>query len=144
MEYQKFDDTYVIRMDRGEEVMTTLTDFCQREGIGLGYVSAIAAAERATVCLYDVVEKAYSKHTFNEPMEVTSLMGTVSYKNGQVHLHLHVTLSDADMHAWGGHLNKLVIGGTCEMFLRTLPGQIYRQLDEATGLNVIRFDQRIE
>ena len=139
MEFRKFDDTYVIRMDRGEEVMSTLTEFCQREGIRLGSVSAIGAADRATICVYDVVEKVYSKQTFNEPMEVTSLVGTVSSKDGQVHLHLHVTLADAQLNARGGHLNKLVISGTCEMFLRTLPGQITRQPDEATGLNVIKF-----
>ena len=139
MEFRKFDDTYVIRMDRGEEVMSTLTEFCQREGIRLGSVSAIGAADRATICVYDVVEKVYSKQTFNEPMEVTALVGTVSSKDGQVHLHLHVTLADAQLNARGGHLNKLVISGTCEMFLRTLPGQITRQPDEATGLNVIKF-----
>ena len=72
-------------------------------------------------------------------MEVTALLGTVSYKDGQVHLHLHVTLADADLRARGGHLNKLVISGTCEMFLRTLPGQLSRRPDEATGLNVISF-----
>lgn len=139
MDYRKYDDTYVIRMDRGEEVMSTLTDFCQREGIKLGCVSAIGAADRATICVYDVAEKVYCKQTFNEPMEVTALLGTVSCKDGQVHLHLHVTLADADLRARGGHLNKLVISGTCEMFLRTLPGQLSRHPDEATGLNVISF-----
>ena len=139
MEFQKFDDTYVIRIDRGEEVMSVLTDFCQREGIKLGQVSAIGAADRATICVYDVVEKQYFKQTFNEPMEVTALMGTVSSKDGQVHLHLHVTLADANLKARGGHLFKLVISGTCELFLRTLPGQVGRQLDEETGLNVLSF-----
>ena len=139
MEYRRFDDTYVIRMDRGEEVMSTLTDFCQREGIKLGSVSAIGAADRATICVYDVEQKVYSKQTFNEPMEVTSLTGTVSSKDGQVHLHLHATLADADLNARGGHVFKLVISGTCEMFLRVLPGQVSRQPDEATGLNVISF-----
>ena len=139
MEFQKFDDTYVIRIDRGEEVMSVLTDFCQREGIKLGQVSAIGAADRVTICVYDVVEKQYFKQTFNEPMEVTALMGTVSSKDGQVHLHLHVTLADANLNARGGHLFKLVISGTCELFLRTLPGQVGRQLDEETGLNVLSF-----
>ena len=139
MEFQKFDDTYVIRIDRGEEVMTVLTDFCQREGIKLGQVSAIGAVDRATICVYDVVEKQYFKQTFNEPMELTALVGTVSSKDGQVHLHLHGTLADANLQARGGHVFKLVISGTCEMFLRTLPGQISRRLDEATGLNVISF-----
>ena len=43
------------------------------------------------------------------------------------------------MHAFGGHVNTLVIGGTGEIFLRTLPGQVNRRLDEETGLNVLNF-----
>lgn len=139
MEYRLFNDTYVIRLDRGEEVMTVLTDLCQREGIQLGSVAGIGAADRAVLCLYDVVEKAYSKKVFNEPMEITSLMGTISCKQGKTHLHLHATLSDARMQAYGGHVNALVIGGTGEIFLRTLPGQVGRRLDEETGLNVLSF-----
>ena len=139
MEYRLFNDTYVIRLDRGEEVMTVLTDLCQREGIQLGSVAGIGAADRAILCLYDVVEKAYSKQVFNEPMEIISLMGTVSCKQGKTHLHLHATLSDAHMQAHGGHVNALVIGGTGEIFLRALPGQVGRRLDEETGLNVLSF-----
>ena len=139
MEYRLFNDTYVIRLDRGEEVMTVLTDLCQREGIQLGSVAGIGAADRAILCLYDVVEKAYSKQVFNEPMEIISLMGTVSCKQGKTHLHLHATLSDAHMQAHGGHVNALVIGGTGEIFLRALPGQVGRRLDKETGLNVLSF-----
>ena len=38
MEYRKFNDTYVIRMEQGEEVMSTLAAFCEKEGIGLASV----------------------------------------------------------------------------------------------------------
>ena len=47
MEYRKFDDTYVIRIDRGEEIITSLTDFCREEGVKLGSVQALGAAPEA-------------------------------------------------------------------------------------------------
>ena len=31
-------DTYVVRMDRGEEIVSSLTEFCQKEQIKLGTV----------------------------------------------------------------------------------------------------------
>ena len=139
MEFQRFDDTYVIRMDRGEEVMACLTELCERAGIRLAAVSAIGAVDRALVGLYDVGEKVYHKKEFQEPMEIASLLGTVTEKDGKPYLHLHATLCDAQMRTHGGHVNELRISATCEMILRLLPGEVGRRPDEATGLNLFAF-----
>ncbi len=139
MEFRRFNDAYVVRMDRGEEVMETLTALCEQEGIRLASVEAIGAVDRAVVGLYDVGEKVYHKKEFTEPMELTSLLGTVTEKDGKPYLHLHATFCDANMQAHGGHVNALHISATCEMVLRLLPGQVGRQLDEVTGLNLFDF-----
>jgi len=139
MEFRHFNDTYVVRMDRGEEVMETLTALCEQEGIRLASVEAIGAVDRAVVGLYDVGEKVYHKKEFTEPMELTSLLGTVTEKDGKPYLHLHATFCDANMQAHGGHVNALHISATCEMVLRLLPGQVGRRLDEVTGLNLFDF-----
>ena len=139
MEFRRFNDVYVVRMDRGEEVMETLTALCEQEGIRLASVEAIGAVDRAVVGLYDVGEKVYHKKEFTEPMELTSLLGTVTEKDGKPYLHLHATFCDANMQAHGGHVNALHISATCEMVLRLLPGQVGRQLDEVTGLNLFDF-----
>ena len=139
MEYRRFNDTYVVRMDRGEEIMGTLTDLCEQEGIRLASVAAIGAVDRAVVGLYDVGEKVYHKKEFREPMELTGLLGTVTEKDGKPYLHLHATLCDANMLSHGGHVNELYISATCEMILRLLPGEVGRRLDETTGLNLFDF-----
>lgn len=139
MEFRRFNDAYVVRMDRGEEVMETLTALCEQEGIRLASVEAIGAVDRAVVGLYDVGEKVYHKKEFTEPMELTSLLGTVTEKDGKPYLHLHATFCDANMQAHGGHVNALHISATCEMVLRLLPGQVGRRLDEVTGLNLFDF-----
>ena len=139
MEYRHFNDTYVIRIDRGEEVMSTLTALCEQEGIRLASVAAIGAVDRAVVGLYDVGENVYHKKEFTEPMELTSLMGTVTEKDGKPYLHLHATMCDANMQAHGGHVNELHISATCEMILRILPSRVGRRMDEVTGLNLFSF-----
>ncbi len=139
MEFRHFNDTYVVRMDRGEEVMETLTTLCEQEGIQLASVEAIGAVDRAVGGLFDVGEKAYHKKEFTEPMELTSLLGTVTEKDGKPYLHLHATLCDANMQTRGGHVNELHISATCEMVLRLLPGSVDRRPDEATGLNLFSF-----
>ena len=139
MEYRRFENTYVIRMDRGEEVRATLTSLCQQEGIRLASVEAIGAVDRAVVGLYDVGEKVYHRKEFTEPMELTGLLGTVTEKDGEPYLHLHATFCDANMQAHGGHVNELYISATCEMVLRLLPSQVGRRPDDVTGLNLFAF-----
>lgn len=139
MEFRRFDNAYVIRMDRGEEVMATLTALCEQEGIRLASVEAIGAVDRAVVGLYDVDKKVFHRKEFQEPMELTSLLGTVTEKDGKPYLHLHATLCDANMQTRGGHVNELHISATCEMVLRLLPGSVGRRPDEATGLNLFSF-----
>ena len=67
MEFRRFNDAYVVRMDRGEEVMETLTALCEQEGIRLASVEAIGAVDRAVVGLYDVGEKVYHKRSSPSP-----------------------------------------------------------------------------
>ena len=140
MEYRRFQDTYVIRIDRGEEVVATLTAFCDQEGVQLASVEALGAADHVVIGLYDVGAKKYHRHSFDEPMEITSLLGSVSTKDGKPYLHLHINLCRADMSVIGGHLNECRISATCEMIVRKLSGTVERKLDEAvTGLNLYEF-----
>ncbi len=140
MEYRKFGDTYLVRMDRGEEILETLAALCEKENIHLAAVQALGAVDHAVVGVYDVQTQIYSKKEFNEPMEISNLCGTVTRKEGQVYLHLHVTLCGEGMTAHGGHANALRVSATCEMAVRTLPGEVGRALDSVTGLNLFKFD----
>ena len=140
MDFRKFNDTYVVRMDRGEEILSSLTELCRKEQITLGSVSALGAADHAVIGLYDVGARQYHRHSFDEPMEITSLVGSISTKEGEPYLHLHINLCREDMSVIGGHLNECRISATCEMIVRQLDGIVERKLDEAeTGLNLYEF-----
>ena len=140
MDYRSFGDTYIVRIDRGEEVISSLTKICDAEHITLGSVEAIGAADHVVIGLYDVAARQYHKKSFDEPMEITSLLGSVSMKNSETYLHLHINLCRADMSVIGGHLNECRISATCEMILRRINGNIERRLDkDVTGLNLFEF-----
>ena len=140
MDYRKFNDTFVVRMDRGEEILSALTELCGKEQIRLGSVSALGAADHAVIGLYDVGARQYHRHTFDGPMEITSLLGSISVKDGEPYLHLHINLCREDMSVIGGHLNECRISATCEMIVQQIDGIVERKLDEAvTGLNLYEF-----
>lgn len=139
MEYRKFGDTYIVRMDRGEEILSTLTALCRQEDIRLASVEALGAVDHAVLSVYDVPTKTFYKKEFNEAMEISNLCGTVSRKDGQVYLHLHGTVCDTGLNAHGGHVNELTVSATCEMVVRTLPGEVGRRLNPEIGLNMFDF-----
>ena len=84
------------------------------------------------------VERIFKKE-FNEPMEISNLCGTATRKEGEVYLHLHVTLCDRELRAHGGHASALRVSATCEMTVTVIPGEVDRKMNEEIGLNVFRF-----
>ena len=83
MEYRKFNDTYVVRLARGEEILTQVMKLCRDEDIKLAAVEGIGAADRVVMGLYNVEEKVYHKTELKGEMEVTSILGNVTEKDGE-------------------------------------------------------------
>ncbi len=131
MEYRRFDDTYVVRLDRGETVHESLLRLCEQEHILLGSISVIG--------VFDLEKGAYVQREYNEFMEISNLSGSVTEKDGRPYLHLHVTTCTKDLQVHAGHAIELRIGATCEVFLRTYSGRVERRFDPDTGLNLFGF-----
>lgn len=139
MEYKKFGSTFAVRINRGEEVIAQLEKLCKTENIYFAKVSAIGAADKITVGLYNVEQKKYFKKTFIGEAEITSLLGNITEKDGEPYIHLHINAADENLNAFGGHLNECVISGTCEMFVDEISGNTGRAYDSKTGLNLFDF-----
>lgn len=139
MEYKRFKDKYVIRMDRGEEILETLKEICSQENIKLASIQAIGAVDEFSVGLYDVKEKKYNSNTFKGAYEITSLLGNITMMNGEYYAHLHMSCADKDGHAFGGHLTYARVSATVEMILTLIDGEVDRRKDETTGLNLFKF-----
>ena len=136
MVFQKNGGVYTVRLNVGEEILTALERLCVQERIRFAHVSAIGAADRAVVGLYNVAEQKYYKNTFVQPMELVSLLGNVSEKDGGPYIHLHASFADGSGRVIGGHLNEAVVSATCEMFVTVLDGEMGRRTCPQTGLNI--------
>ncbi len=90
MEYRRFADTYVIRLDRGEEIVKSLTKLCADENVQLGCITGLGAADRVILGLFDVAKGKFSSAVFEGAYErIASLTGNATRKDGEVSLHLH-------------------------------------------------------
>jgi predicted DNA-binding protein with PD1-like motif len=137
MVYKAFGSTVVVRIDRGEEIISSIKEVCEKENIKLASISALGAVDHAVVGLYKVEERSYSHNTFEGEMEMTALVGNVTTKDGEVYLHIHADFADESGKAFGGHLSEAVISGTCEMFIQRIDGEIGRRPDNKTGLSIL-------
>lgn len=139
MEYRRFGDTLVLRMDKGEEIIQSLRLAAEKEQVRLAAVEALGAVDDFTVGVFDTAEKQYHANHFTGAFEIVSLTGTVTTQDGKFYAHLHMSAGDREGKVFGGHLNSATVSATCEMVVRVLDGQVERQFDEKVGLNLFRF-----
>ena len=140
MEYRRFGKTIVMRIDKGEEVLTQLKAMALKEDIKLASVRALGATNDFTVGVFKVDEKKYYANHFTGDFEIVSLTGTISTMNGEYYAHLHMSAGDAQGRVFGGHLNEAIISATCEMVGEVIDGRVERAYDDDIGLNLFKFE----
>lgn len=139
MDYKRFGNTIIARMDKGEEILEQLEVISHKENIRLASVSALGATNDMTVGVFRTEEKKYYANHFTGDMEIVSLTGTVSTMNGSYYAHLHMSAGDTEGHVFGGHLNRCIISATCEMVIQVIDGEVDREFNKEVGLNTFRF-----
>ncbi len=105
----------------------------------LGSVSGIGAVNKVVIGFFDHEKKEYFQEELNQKFEILSVNGNVSTMKGGAYIHLHITLSDSESKALGGHLNSAVVSSTCEIIVEKIDGSVDRELSEEIGLNLIKF-----
>ncbi len=139
MEYRRFENICVVRLDPNDEVLTQLALVAEQEQIQLAEITGLGALKELEISVFDIQEKVYYNNTYAEAMELLSLTGTVTRMNGAPYLHLHATAGDGTGRAVGGHLKKAVISATAEIIIRIFDGAVERKYNEAIGINLLNF-----
>lgn len=139
MDYRRFDNKIIARIDRGEEILEKVKEIALKEHIKLATINALGATDHFIAGVYHVDEKKYYANEFKGSFEIVSLTGTINTMNGEFYAHLHMSAGNDKGEVFGGHLNKAVISATCEMVIDIIDGSVDRIYDEETGLNIFKF-----
>lgn len=140
MEYRKYGKDYVLRIDRGEEILQAVSQVCEKENIRLGTVNGIGAVGEVTLGVFNREKFQYESKEYKGDFEIASCMGNISTMNGNTYLHIHMAVGNpekGEVHA--GHLNRGIVSLTGEFFLHQIEGEIDREYSEEVGLNLIKF-----
>ena len=106
----------ILRLDRRDVLHDRILAACREKGVRCAAVRGLGAFEEAELVEYDQAKKVYKpSQTFRAAMELLSLQGNVSEKDGEPFLHLHAAVSRERedqvrrIEVLGGHLVRAVV-----------------------------------
>lgn len=137
METKQIGSKHIIRVAKGEEIVTQLEKVCKQENIKAGSIMGIGAAGRIEIGHFETGTKEYHSREFTGDLEITSLMGNVSQKDGESYLHIHINFADEKLQAYAGHLNSAVVSATFECIIEEFDGEIDRKFNSEIGLDLM-------
>ncbi|MFH1536554.1 MAG: PPC domain-containing DNA-binding protein [Patescibacteria group bacterium] len=142
MNSKKSNNKYILKLKKGEEVIETLTRFCEDNDVKSGSITGIGATDNATLNYFDLEKGDYIPKKFSgKNYEILSLNGNITLVKDKVKdkpfVHIHITLGDSDYNVFGGHLVSADISVTCEIIINVIDETIYRKMDEGFKLNFL-------
>ena len=132
--------THVFRLRRGSDLLKALQEYARTRRIAAGtVVSGVGCVTRARVRDASGV----TVRELNEPLEIVSLMGTLS----AARTHLHIALAQEDLTVLGGHLMEgCIVNTTAEVVLLEMDGVRFgAEWDGETGydeLAILSLEER--
>jgi predicted DNA-binding protein with PD1-like motif len=131
----KLKNIYQGSLKKGVDIIGGLTQVMKEGGISAGVVSGIGAVTEAHIAYFNAQTRKYEEAHLRENMEILSLRGNISIKEGDVFPHIHVVLSKRDFSALGGHLYVGTTVYAFEFEIISMEGVPFvRQFDNDTGL----------
>ncbi len=145
MMYSKNGDEFVLRLIKGEELISSVLKFCTNRGVESAFISGIGSVERVELGFYNLSKREYLWKNFDLPMEIVSLTGNITQVELKPFAHIHAVLSDSEFATYGGHVKLVIIGATCEVVIRPFENvRLERNFDESTGLKLLSYEGQIE
>jgi len=140
MKYKKENNQILVVLEKGDKIIESLNKISQDNNILFGWINGIGAINEITIGSYPSKIKEYIKKIFKSEYELTSLIGNITSKNGIPFVHAHVTLSDEDCNAFGGHLFEATTAVTCEIIISISNNKVNRSFNEDIGLYLWDFN----
>lgn len=127
----------IYKLGPGDSLTEELLKIARKERIKTARLEAIGGVRKLKLAYFNHEAKKYEEHSFSEFMEVTSLLGNVTLKDGEPFLHMHATFGRRDLSVLGGHVISAEVFPLLEVVVTPTKNKAKRKFDEETGLNVI-------
>lgn len=140
MKVLKADDRlYMVRVDKGEEVVASLLAFAEEHDVRCASVTGLGGVRNTRLAYFCTAQKEYLPRDFEDVLELVSLTGNLGVHAGDPFLHAHVVLSDREFRCFGGHLLRSEVAVTAEFAVRVGDVAIERVANDDLGIKEQRF-----
>jgi uncharacterized protein len=129
----------VARLPYDGDLLAEIATVADAHGMKTAELRAIGALQSARLAFYDQQAKEYREFAVEEPVELVSVLGTVSRRDGATAVHAHASLAGHLGGTIGGHVVTGCRIFACELVLQELVGEALERVhDEQTGLPLWR------
>lgn len=137
MQYRETPHGYFLVLDRGDEVLESITRFATETGTRAASFKGIGAVGKLTLGFYDLAEQQYERSTWEEDLEVASLVGNLAVVDGGPFPHVHGVFGRRDFSVLAGHVFEAVVSVTLELAVMSAPDAIHRTPADFCDLKLI-------
>jgi predicted DNA-binding protein with PD1-like motif len=130
-------NNFVLRFDKDEEVFEGLVKFMKEQQVAACAFNGIGASSSVELGYFNPFIKEYRKKPYVEELEIIAFSGNGSFSGADHSIHAHGMFGRTDFSVFGGHVFKLVVSVTCEIFLTKLSGQMKREMNSDFNLNLL-------
>jgi predicted DNA-binding protein with PD1-like motif len=111
--------TYRVNFAKGDEILSGLTEFAEKNHIKNGHFTALGAINKGLFGWTDVESgKGQKKIELNQEAEIVSLMGSISVNaQGESNVHAHGSVALSDGSVRGGHWWEAHVSIIAEVFV---------------------------
>lgn len=130
-------NTVLVVLEIGEDINASLEALAEKYDNRFATISGIGACNFVELNFYDVHNKSYDMKVLDEDVELISLMGNLTLKDGKPFAHIHGTFGDDQYRTWSGHVSKAIVSVTAEITVTFTDFNVTREMNEDVGIYLI-------
>ncbi|TSC92648.1 MAG: hypothetical protein CEN89_578 [Candidatus Berkelbacteria bacterium Licking1014_7] len=128
---------HIYKLSQNSDFFTEIEKICQKNAIKAGWLNAIGALSSVTLAHFNPDGKIYTEKTISKQVEIVSLSGVISLRQGKIHFHLHIVVADNHFKTYAGHLKSATVNPTCEVAILSSRQKLTRDFDPKIGLDIL-------
>ncbi|MEO6524495.1 MAG: DUF296 domain-containing protein [Mucilaginibacter sp.] len=129
--------TYAIILNRGDDILSGLTEFAEKYHVTCAHFSGLGAISSGRLGCYDREKQMYHIIPVKGQAETVSFLGNIAMFNGKPTVHVHMAVAQSSGILLGGHLFQGTVWPTLEITLTVEPTALYKKKEMDTGFALV-------